>query len=694
MVNLWNAWIAMDAEDNLGVFSRGNHNKGLVPTIASREEGLVFGLIEEMCRLYEYDLSELLAQPEDIGPSRPLPSRVEDCDKRIFNDYFQQFDHAILLVDQIIFDEAPDLIPLRGDKAFAAYTTELDFWTAKDWFDRGLASKMWVGQLPDPARIGCFLFDYSPAIFDTGEPYQRIATPRNPLKLSQLPESIRQNFARVRFGDTSFSSDESIWLRRFFQSNKSFLEADGFENYWYSSYYEPRKAIQAKLGTVLPDTYNQQSARTIRFGSSEFIAKDSLIELFLLELVRQIDSLQNPGPWLQKLRDVYFVKSADGFGFGLYNCLTDWVTTDEHIDLLMQLIQATLTSLRSRAPDFSMEGIELAGVEGCTNPVPTELVAEVATQFLYLLEAKRRDSERPPTDLPRDLLAPGAMLHKISLWATVRDLNATGLPCYTITIQSATLKSVRPVEVSYLMDLSGCFSLTTLPDDLCVPYLILRNCTSLTCLPENLSVDVLDISGCTGIVSWPRQGEVRGRFIARGCNQITDLPPWLTQLSQLDVSGCTSLTRLPPDLVVTSGIDVGDSGLTALPEACRKSPVLWRGMLVDERSAFHPELITASEVLAESNAEIRRFKLARMGHERFMQEADAIIVDSDTDAGGERQLLRVPMPDDEDFLCLSVICPSTGRRFILRVPPDMNTCRGAVAWTFDLEDDYNPSVES
>jgi hypothetical protein len=72
------------------------------------------------------------------------------------------------------------------------------------------------------------------------------------------------------------------------------------------------------------------------------------------------------------------------------------------------------------------------------------------------------------------------------------------------------------------------------------------------------------------------------------------------------------------------------------------------------------------------------------------------VLDRDQDAGGPRRLLRVDVAGDEPLVCVSVICPSTRRQFMLRVPPTMTSCRHAVAWTagFDNPDDYQPMVET
>jgi hypothetical protein len=47
-------------------------------------------------------------------------------------------------------------------------------------------------------------------------------------------------------------------------------------------------------------------------------------------------------------------------------------------------------------------------------------------------------------------------------------------------------------------------------------------------------------------------------------------------------------------------------------------------------------------------------------------------------------------------MVLKVTCPSTGHIHILRVPPNMRSCRQAAAWIagFNNPDDYNPLIEA
>jgi hypothetical protein len=279
----------------------------------------------------------------------------------------------------------------------------------------------------------------------------------------------------------------------------------------------------------------------------------------------------------------------------------------------------------------------------------------------------------------------------------VTDL-PSGLHCYHLELRGSGIRTLpEGLEVEYKLDLQDCRSLEELPVGLKVGSLVLRGCTALQALPEGLDVYFLDLQGCTQLVGWPRRARIRiGRLNASGCIRLTGLPQGLRTLAQLDVSNCPNLCDLPAGLEVSSWLDVGGSGVTGLPASLAETPLRWRGVPVDERIAFRPDTITPAEILAEPNAERRRVLLERVGFERFMFGAGAAVVDRDRDAGGERQLLRVKLEGDEDLVCVSVNCPSTGRHYLLRVPPTMRTCRQAVAWTAGFDDPklYEPLEET
>jgi hypothetical protein len=271
-----------------------------------------------------------------------------------------------------------------------------------------------------------------------------------------------------------------------------------------------------------------------------------------------------------------------------------------------------------------------------------------------------------------------------------------GLRCQYLSAQNSRLKSLpADLQVKFRLDLSNSEALEALPEGLSVGSLILRECTALRALPEGLDTSFLDLTGCTRLECFPERGRVSiGHLIARGCTRLRALPGWLERLAQVDLAGCELIESLPQGLQISSWLDVADTGITSLENP--RTPLRWRGVMIDERIAFHPETITGREILETENTELRRVKLERMGYERFIEEIDAQILDRDRDAGGERKLLRVPFPGDEDFVAVWVICPSTARNYVLRVPPATKTCHQAAAWLagFDNPDDYAPLVEA
>ncbi len=272
------------------------------------------------------------------------------------------------------------------------------------------------------------------------------------------------------------------------------------------------------------------------------------------------------------------------------------------------------------------------------------------------------------------------------------------LTCYELNASGSGLRSLpASLRVAFRLNLSNCTRLETLPEGLRVGSLILRGCTALPALPEGLETYFLDISGCTSLTDWPQRATVRiGRLDARGCIRLRRLPSWLTHVAQLNLCDCVTLADLPDALCVTSWVDLANTQITHLPTGMQRAQLRWRGVPIDQRIAFHPEMITVNEVLREPNAERRRVLLERMGYETFLSQADAHILNQDEDPGGERRLLRVRLPGDEDLVCLAVYCPSTGRQYMLRVPPEMRTCHQAAAWIagFDDPNNYQPLKET
>jgi hypothetical protein len=276
-----------------------------------------------------------------------------------------------------------------------------------------------------------------------------------------------------------------------------------------------------------------------------------------------------------------------------------------------------------------------------------------------------------------------------------------GLSCFELNLSGTKVRTLpADLAVESILRLAGCEELIELPAGLKVGSLDLRGCRALAALPEGLDVWFLDMTGCWNFRTWPAQAKIRsGRLTLRGCTALTSLPAYLGPLAALNVRDCPNLSTLPDSLRITGWIDVAQSGLAdlrAVPRALRGVALRWQGVAVDERIVFHPETITLTEILAETNAERRRVLIDRFGVSRFMAEANAEVLDADEDRGGPRRLMRLALGDDEPLVTLHCFCPSTGRQYFLRVPPDITSCHQAAAWIagFDDPDQYRPLLET
>lgn len=298
------------------------------------------------------------------------------------------------------------------------------------------------------------------------------------------------------------------------------------------------------------------------------------------------------------------------------------------------------------------------------------------------------------TALPEELEVERLVLDDCS---ALRSL-PPGLRCSWLSAQETPLTALPDdLQVTSRLDLSGCDLLATLPAGLTVETLVLRGCTGLKALPEGVQVFVLDMPNCSQIQRFPASGpEQLARLNVRGCTQLDALPCWLKRVGQLDVSGCPRLTKLPEGLHVVSWLDVAHTPLHDLPASVQGVQLRWRSVIADEQIVFHPETITARQVLTERNVERRRVLLERLGYEQFVAEAQTEVLDQDRDAGGPRRLLLIPLQGDEPLVCLEVQCPSTGRRYLIRVPPPMRQCQQAAAWIagFENPDQYRPLQET
>lgn len=125
----------------------------------------------------------------------------------------------------------------------------------------------------------------------------------------------------------------------------------------------------------------------------------------------------------------------------------------------------------------------------------------------------------------------------------------------------------------------------------------------------------------------------------------------------------------------------------------KQSLWFWKGVLVTQQIIEHPDTLTPESIFTEPNAEVRRVMIERLGLDRFLTRAKAQPIHSDDH---HRSLYKIAVKDDEPIVAVRVQCPSTGQIYFLRVPPQIDRCDKAVAWTFGFDKvrDYAPVVET
>lgn len=122
----------------------------------------------------------------------------------------------------------------------------------------------------------------------------------------------------------------------------------------------------------------------------------------------------------------------------------------------------------------------------------------------------------------------------------------------------------------------------------------------------------------------------------------------------------------------------------------------WHGVLVPQQVIEAPHTLTTDQIIKEANAEVKRVMLERYGFETFMQNTNAEKLDS-SDFGTlwKADLGEGENGDDRYLVMVEVVCPSTDRKYMLRVPPTMTRAREAVAWTFDFDEPtYTPAIQT
>lgn len=122
----------------------------------------------------------------------------------------------------------------------------------------------------------------------------------------------------------------------------------------------------------------------------------------------------------------------------------------------------------------------------------------------------------------------------------------------------------------------------------------------------------------------------------------------------------------------------------------------WHGVRVPRQVIERPDTITVEQIHATRNVEVRWVLLERYGLARYLRDSEAALVDVD-DYG---KLWHRDLPGGEPLVMVEVVNASpepdgSYATYLLRVPPDVDTAKEAVAWTFGMDEaEYHPSVQT
>jgi len=120
----------------------------------------------------------------------------------------------------------------------------------------------------------------------------------------------------------------------------------------------------------------------------------------------------------------------------------------------------------------------------------------------------------------------------------------------------------------------------------------------------------------------------------------------------------------------------------------------WHGVRVRPAVIENREKTTVADILAEKNTEVRRAMRNLYGNDRFMRDAGAQEIGVSKNHGARLLALRLD-GDPVDIRMVELTCPSTGSKYLERVPPDCADVLQALSWRFRVKpSEYKPKWET
>ena len=124
----------------------------------------------------------------------------------------------------------------------------------------------------------------------------------------------------------------------------------------------------------------------------------------------------------------------------------------------------------------------------------------------------------------------------------------------------------------------------------------------------------------------------------------------------------------------------------------------YEGVRIPPHFYTKPESLSITEVLAHTNTEVRYVGIKIVGMDRVLESNRTTIIHKDEQKN--QILFQIKGIFEEPVSYVKVVNSTqepdgTYKDYYLCVPPDMKTCKQAVAWTFRLEEqEYQPGQET
>lgn len=120
----------------------------------------------------------------------------------------------------------------------------------------------------------------------------------------------------------------------------------------------------------------------------------------------------------------------------------------------------------------------------------------------------------------------------------------------------------------------------------------------------------------------------------------------------------------------------------------------WHGIRIDEKFYLHRDKLTAKDVTGESNQETKRAICELLGWEFIGNLVGLKLVQKD-DYGELLETASLKDDEKKPARFCRVKCPSTGRVYMLRVPPGTKTCHeGLASCAAVKQEEYDFDVET